>query len=88
MESETRFPLEGYSFFPLFSPAEKTKKVSAAFFWRDRETLEIRLVYRTSPHRELITVKVRGESLDILYAPNAAVRTVGRPALEFRGVLV
>jgi CubicO group peptidase (beta-lactamase class C family) len=88
LESETSFPLEGCSSFPRFSLAGGAEKVSTVFFWRDGETLEIRLVYRNSPHRELITVKVRGDSLDILYAPNAAVRNSGRSALEFRGVLV
>ncbi|MDR0401206.1 MAG: beta-lactamase family protein [Treponema sp.] len=87
LESETRFPLEGYSFIPLFAPAGEAKKVSAFFLWRDRETLELRLVYRTSPHREFITVKIQGNSLGIQYAPNAAVRSIGRPALEFRGLL-
>jgi CubicO group peptidase (beta-lactamase class C family) len=86
LESETRFPLEGYSFIPVFSPAGCIKKISASFFWRDRETLEIRLVYRTSPHRELITLEIRGNSLTIRYAPNTAVQSMGRPALEFRGV--
>ncbi|MDR1025044.1 MAG: beta-lactamase family protein [Treponema sp.] len=86
LETETRFPLEGYSFIPVFSPAGGGTRISASFFWKDRETLEIRLVYRTSPHRELITLKLRGDSLDILYAPNTAVRSMGRPALEFRGV--
>jgi CubicO group peptidase (beta-lactamase class C family) len=87
LESETPFPLEGYSFIPVFTLAEKNKKISAFFFWRDRETLEIRLVYRTSPHRELITVKFDGNSLTVQYAPNTAVRRLDRPALEFRGAL-
>jgi CubicO group peptidase (beta-lactamase class C family) len=81
LESETRFPLEGYSFIPVFSPAGRIKKISASFFWRDRETLEIRLVYRTSPHRECITVKLQGDSLTIRYAPNTAVAE--RPVLTF-----
>jgi CubicO group peptidase (beta-lactamase class C family) len=87
LESETRFPLEGYSFIPLFSRAGEAKKVSALFFWRDRETLELRLVYRTSPHRESLMIRFQGDSLTVLCAPNAAARSTGRPGLEFRGVL-
>jgi CubicO group peptidase (beta-lactamase class C family) len=59
LESETRFLPEGYSFIPVFSPGGGSRKVSATFFWRDPETLEIRLVYRTSPHREFLTIRFR-----------------------------
>ncbi|MDR2746500.1 MAG: beta-lactamase family protein [Treponema sp.] len=91
LESETRFPLEGYSFIPVFSSAGGEKKVSASFLWRDAGTLEIRLVYRTSPHRELLTVKFRQDSGDfsvtISYSPNTALQAVGRSALCFEGRL-
>jgi hypothetical protein len=103
LESETRFPLEGYSFIPVFSGtgakgdaggafgAAGGKKISATFIWQDAETLEIRLVYRTSPHRELLNIKFgeqrAGLSLAVLYCPNTAVKALGRSALEFRGVL-
>jgi hypothetical protein len=109
LESRTRFPLEGYSFIPVFSGAAingaasngaasrasglagSEKKVSASFIWRDAGTLEIRLVYRTSPHRELLTVKFpqdAGElSISISCDPNTALKAAGRAALEFRGAL-
>jgi CubicO group peptidase (beta-lactamase class C family) len=91
LESETAFPLEGYSFIPVFSPIGGGKKVSASFIWRDAETLEIRLAYRTSPHRELITLTFgqgpEGCSMTATYRPNTALKAMGRPALEFRGRL-
>jgi CubicO group peptidase (beta-lactamase class C family) len=92
LESETRFPLEGYSFVPVFSPAPGGKKVSAAFSWSDAETLDIRLVYRTSPHREHLTLKFRQDpgglfSLVLSCAPNTAALSLGRPALNLEGVL-
>jgi CubicO group peptidase (beta-lactamase class C family) len=92
LESETRFPLEGYSFIPVFSPAGRGKKVSASFLWRDAETLEIRLVYRTSPHRELLSIKFRQHagdySISLSCSPNTAAQAMGRPALGFEGLLV
>jgi CubicO group peptidase (beta-lactamase class C family) len=89
LESETRFPLEGYSFIPVFSPAAGKKTVSAAFFWRDAGTLEIRLVYRTSPHRELMSLRFAGNAgeFSLSLSPNTALRAIGRPALRLEGVL-
>jgi CubicO group peptidase (beta-lactamase class C family) len=104
LESETRFPLEGYSFIPVFSITGGNahdaaagfisvggKKVSATFTWGDDKTLEIRLVYRTSPHREIFNLQFREEaeglSLVISNSPNTALKAMGRPALELRGAL-
>jgi CubicO group peptidase (beta-lactamase class C family) len=94
LESGTRFPLEGYSFIPVFSDAPGLapgeKKVSASFIWRDAAALEIRLVYRSSPHRELLTVEFHQEagefSIVVSCGPNTARKAMGRAALEFRGL--
>jgi hypothetical protein len=88
LEGETRLPLEGYSFIPLFSMAGGEKKVSASFLWRDKGELEIRIVYRTGPHREILSLSFEGDSLRMVSSPNRAVRATGRPGFEFRGVPV
>jgi CubicO group peptidase (beta-lactamase class C family) len=93
LESETRFPLEGYSFIPVFADAlagAAGKKVSASFIWRDDKTLEIRVVYRTGPHRESLNLKFEEDagrlSLVLSFEPNTASKAMGRPGLEFRGL--
>jgi hypothetical protein len=88
LEGETRLPLGGYSFIPLFSMAGEAKRISASFLWRDRGELEIRIVYRTGPHRELLSLSFEGDSLRMASFPNAATRAAGGPAFEFRGVMV
>jgi CubicO group peptidase (beta-lactamase class C family) len=101
LETESRFPLGGYSFIPVFSDGAgragtaglPVKKISASFIWRDAETLEIRVVHRTSPHRETLCLKIQGEegrgglALELSCAPNAALRAAGGPALNLRGRL-
>ncbi|GHV24130.1 hypothetical protein FACS189498_0560 [Spirochaetia bacterium] len=77
LQGDVLLPFGGFSFIPAMSQAKDRKKVSASFIWRDRKNLDIRLVYRNGPHRDLCSVCFEGEGLRISVPPNLASRAMG-----------
>jgi CubicO group peptidase (beta-lactamase class C family) len=86
LESETKLPFGAFSFVPVAARAEEPLKVSASFSWKEKARLEIPVIYRNGPHRELLTIYFEGNRVSIKAEPNPASQALGRPALDITAV--
>jgi CubicO group peptidase (beta-lactamase class C family) len=82
LDSSVRFPWGAFSFIPVAGMAADARKVSSAFLWKDKNELEIRMVYRNCPHRELLDIKIEGNTLKFSWPGNPAAVAIGRAELN------
>jgi CubicO group peptidase (beta-lactamase class C family) len=86
LEGKTRFPWGAFSFIPVASMAGDARKISSTFIWINKNELEIRMVYRNCPHRELLNIKIEGASLKLSWPGNPAAIAIGRAELDLGSI--
>jgi hypothetical protein len=87
-ENDCRLPFGTFSFIPVVSMAGDKGKISASFLWRGKE-LEVQLVYRNCPHRELLTFRFEentGKNFRLKVSGNPAFPEGGRAGFEVNAV--
>jgi hypothetical protein len=87
VEGKTRFPWGAFSFISVASMAKDARKVSSTFLWRGENELEIRMIYHNCPHRELLNIRIEGNTLKLSWPGNPAAISIGRAELNLDSII-
>ncbi|AEF82110.1 serine hydrolase domain-containing protein [Leadbettera azotonutricia] len=86
IETSARLPWGAFSFIPVAGMAGDGRKISSTFLWKGKNDLEVRMIYRNCPHRELLNIKIEGNTLKLSWPGNPAAIAIGRAELNLNSI--